>query len=357
MSLHIPRHRGGAAFPLALLLALAAACESEVAPPDDVFQEGEIVVDASSPINFAYLSLADGGSLLSPADPSTSTEWHMALRRFTVRLNGGVAGPGSVSGFNTRNNADLTAEEITALTSADGEAAFAAVTDADIPAASSFTEDVLVPDEGGAWFRFDPQVGNLVANPGAAWKVRESSGRGYAIFRVVDLEMEGRRPLGLTIEYRRHAPGGSLGDAETAEISFVRGPVHLGLDGGDQLAEADNCEWDLSASPELAIDVNASCQAGTFPMDATDDFTAIESAGDAPEYAGFLSAIAGAFPVTTGDAGGVFWYDIQENSRMWPTYNVFLVAAGDEVYKVQIFDYYSATGQSGFPAVRFQRLR
>ena len=42
---------------------------------------------------------------------------------------------------------------------------------------------------------------------------------------------------------------------------------------------------------------------------------------------------------------------------MWPTYNVFLVRAGEEVYKVQIFDYYGANGQSGFPSVRFRRLR
>jgi len=326
-------------------------------PPEEVFEEGEIVVDASSPINFAYLNLADGGSLVSPSDPGASTAWHMAFRRFTVRLNGGVAGPGAVAGFNIGNNADLMAEEVTALTAADGEAAFAVVADTDIPAASAFAEDVLVPDEGSTWFRFDPRAGNIVANPGAAWKVRESSGRGHSVFRVVDLRMDGRRPLGLTIEYRRHDPGGTLGSADTAVISFARGPVYLELAEGDQLRTGDGCGWDLSASPELVIDVNASCQTGTFPLDATDDFTALQRADDAPEYAGFLSAIAGAFPVTTGDATGVFWYDIQENSRMWPTYNVFLVRAGEEVYKVQIFDYYSATGQSGFASVRFQRLR
>ncbi len=347
------------AHPGALLAVFlcSQACESEVGPPEEVFEEGEIVVDASSPINFVYLNLADGGSLVSPSDPGASTDWHMAFRRYTVRLNGGVAGPGAVAGFNTGNNAHLSAEEVTALTAADGEAAFAAVTDADIPAASSFAEDLLVPDDGSTWFRFDPRVGNIVANPGAAWKVREGSGRGHAVFRVVDLRMDGRRPLGLTIEYRRHDPGGTLGSADTAVISFARGPVYLELAEGDQLQTGDGCGWDLSASPELVIEVNASCQTGTFPLDATDDFTALERADDAPEYAGFLSAIAGAFPVTTGDAAGVFWYDIQENSRMWPTYNVFLVRDGDEVYKVQIFDYYNATGQSGFPSVRFQRLR
>jgi len=65
----------------------------------------------------------------------------MAFRRFTVRLNGGVAGPGSVAGFNLGNHADLTDEEIAGLTAEEGHGAFRAVTDDDIPASSSFTED------------------------------------------------------------------------------------------------------------------------------------------------------------------------------------------------------------------------
>jgi len=341
-----------------LLLAslFLAGCESET-EPEEIFEEGVIVVDATSPVDLAYLSLANGGSLVSPRDPSTSTAWHMAFRRFTVRLNGGVAGPGTVSGFNLGNNADLAAEEIAELTSDDGVDAFRAVTEADMPASSSFTEDELMPDPGGTWFRFDPRSGTLVANPRVAWKVRESSGRGFAIFRVTDLEMDGRRPLGLTIEYRRHDPGADLGSARTATVSFARGPVYLELEDGGQQHDSAGCAWDLSASPELVIDVNAECRTGTFPLDAAEDFTQLERADDAPEYGGFLSAIAGAFPVTVGDAAGIFWYDIRENSRMWPTYNVFLVRAGEETYKVQIFDYYNDEGESGHQSVKFQRLR
>ena len=67
--------------------------------------------------------------------------------------------------------------------------------------------------------------------------------------------------------------------------------------------------------------------------------------------------ISGAFPSTVDDASGVFWYNIRENSRMWPTYNVFLVRVDDQVYKVQITNYYDAAGASGHPTVRFLRLR
>ncbi|MDE0473418.1 MAG: HmuY family protein, partial [Gammaproteobacteria bacterium] len=152
------------------LLALCLpACESEVAAPEEeVFEEGEITLDASSPVTFVYLNLADGVQL-TPSDPASSTDWHMAFRRFSVRLNGGVAGPGSVGGYNLENNAGAAGEQITAMTPEDGEAAFEAVTEADIPASSSFAEDGLAPDPGASWFRFDPQAGTLVANPGVAW--------------------------------------------------------------------------------------------------------------------------------------------------------------------------------------------
>ena len=117
------------------------------------------------------------------------------------------------------------------------------------------------------------------------------------------------------------------------------------------------CGWDLGLTPDLSIEVNADCGAGTFPLDVTDDFKTLPRADDAPEYGGFLSSISGAFPATVDDASGFFWYNIQENSRMWPTYNVFLVQADQQVYKVQITDYYDAGGNSGHPTLRYQRLR
>lgn len=343
----------------ALSAALAAlvlvACESEITEPPEVFEEGTIAIDASSPISFAYLNLADG-ELVTPSDPSTDANWHMAFRRFSIRLNGGVAGSGSVSGFNLGNNSNMSAEQVTALAEQDGETVFEAVSDADIPAPTSFMEEGLAPDPGASWFRFDFRTGLLVANPGAAWKVRESSGRGYAVFRVLRLEMEGQRPVGVTVEFRRHEPNGTLGALETVAGDLRRGPVFLSFADGPAINPA-GCGWDIGVIPDLSIQINADCGAGTFPLDATDGFTAIAQADDAPDYGGFLSAISGAFPVTVDDASGFFWYNIQENSRMWPTYNVFLVQADLQVYKVQVTGYYDATGNSGHPTLRYQRLR
>lgn len=339
-----------------LALVALAACESEVAaPPEETFEEGVLTIDASSPVSFAYVSLTGGGALPSPADPGGSTAWDMAFRRFSVRLNGGVAGPGSVSAVSLGNNAGLTADQVAALTPEDGEAAFAAITAADIPA-GGFVEDALAPETGPSWFRFDRQSGSIVANPGAAWKLREGSGRGYGVIRMVEIAMQGERPVGATIQFRRHDPGGSLGAPESLALDLTRGPVFVSLSNGI-VRDPAGCGWDVATSPEFTIQVNEACGAGTFPLDPTDDFTALARADDAPDYAGFLSTIAGAFPATVGDAQGAFWYSIRQNNRMWPTYNVYFVRVGAEVYKVQLFDYYNATGDSGHPSVRFQRLR
>lgn len=338
-----------------LLLVGVLACEDEATAPTDEFPEGTLMVDASSAVAFSYITLADGGSVVTPADPANSTDWDVAFRRFGVRLNGGVAGPGSVAGYNLGNNAALTSEEVVALDATDGEAAFEAVTADDIPAASAFEEDGIAPDPGGSWFRFDPQAGTLVANPGAAWKVQESGG-GFAVFRVSELVMAGQAPQSITLEYRHQDGGGDLGTAQTVQIDLTAGAGYAGFaDGG--LYDVSSCDWDVGVTPELAIEVNDACGAGTFPLDATDDFTALTVADDAPEYGGFLAALSGAFPATVDDASGAFWYNIEGNSRLWPTYNVFLVRVGQDTYKVQITDYYDATGASGFPTLRFQRLQ
>ncbi|NNM34440.1 MAG: hypothetical protein HKO53_15285 [Gemmatimonadetes bacterium] len=332
-----------------------AACEDDATAPSEEFDEGTVMVDASSPVTSAYVSLADGGSVVTPADPSSSTEWEIALRRFGVRLNGGVAGPGDVAGYGLANNAALTDVQVTALTEADGDAAFAAVTEADIPSASAFEVDGILPDPGASWFRFDGQAGTLVANPSAAWKVQES-GDGYAVFRVSELVMAGQVPSSITIEHRHQDMGASLGSISSTTLDLSAGPAYAALSDGS-LHDVGTCDWDIGVTPELSIEVNDGCGAGTFPLDAAEDFSALTDAGDAPEYGGFLAALSGAFPATVDDASGVFWYNIEGNNRLWPTFNVFLVRTGSAIYKVQVTSYYDATGQSGFPTIRFQQLQ
>jgi len=340
----------------AVLLAVlgATACEDEITGPGNDLVEGQVTLDASDPAAFTFFTFADGGSSIDVSDPQSSTEWAMAFRRFSAKLNGGVAGPGDVAGANLGNNAGATDTEVAALTMADADEAFEAVTEADIDGAT-FQEDGIVEDMSGPWFRFDPMAGTLVANSGAAWKLKEADG-GFAAFRISELVMAGNALESVTVEYRRHDAGGSLGSAQTVEVDVSMGPGSVDLESGTVVTPS-GCDWDLSVAPSFSIELNDGCDAGTFPLDASEDFTAITQADDAPEYGGFLSVISGAVPSTVDDAGGAFWYNIEGNNRLWPTFNVFLVRVGTDVYKVQIIDYYNDSGESGHPTVRFEQLR
>lgn len=360
-----PRSRVHLARRLALSLTLgafavlASACEDEATAPDpgDELVEGSATINASSPTDFVYVSL-ETGQEVSVTDPTASDEWDIAFRRFSAKLNGGVAGPGDVAGFNVANNAGATEAEVLAFTSDDAEDAFAAVTEADI-AGATFVEDGLIPDEGGSWFRAVSTPGGpptLVANPGAAWRVQEAENGGYAVFRIANLELAGNTPQSATVEYRRQDVGAVLGPVESVVVDYTMGPGYIDLSSGATVVP-DGCNWDMVLTPMFGIDFNGDCDAGTFPVDGTEDFTALTTADDAPEYAPFLSTISGAIPNTIDTPEGVFWYNLEENQRMWPTLNVFLVRDGDDVYKIQVTDYYSATGESGFPTVRFEQIR
>lgn len=352
---HVRLARSLRAQALVTALALtAAACESEVVGPDDEFMKGEIALDATNPAAFAYVTLADGGSAIAVADPLMSTDWHIGFRRFSAKLNGGVAGPGDVAAANLENNATASGSEVTAFTMADGDAAWDAVTAADIDGVT-FVEDGIIEDLSGPWFVFSPMAGTLAANSGAAWKTRDSAGD-FATFRVIDLVMAGNAPESLVVEFRRQPAGGTLGDAESVSVDLADGTGHIDLSTGT-VVDPSGCNWDISFSPQFTVVFNDSCAAGSFPLDAAEDFSVITAADDAPAYGGFLSVISGAIPSTVDDARGTLWYNIEGNNRLWPTFNVFLVRIGTSVYKVQLVDYYDATGASGHPRVRFEQLR
>lgn len=330
-----------------------AACEDEATAPEETLVEGQVTLDASSQMAFTYFSL-ESGQTVDVDDPFTDTEWDIAFRRFSAKLNGGVAGAGGVAGYNLANNATLSGDQVVALTAADGDEAFAAVSADDISSAS-FVQDGLVEDPGGSWFRFSPQAGTLVANSGAAWRVREADG-GFALFRVVELQLNGNIPVSATVEFRHQDAGTNLGAADSVTVDYSQGTNSIDFSTGTVVTPS-GCNWDVAFTPQFGIEFNAGCDAGSFPLDPSEDFNGLTTADDAPAYAGFLSAISGAIPNSVSGPEGIFWYNIEGNQRLWPTFNVFLVQKGSEVYKVQVTDYYSATGDSGFPTVRYEQLR
>lgn len=344
---------------VAALLATLTACESDSSGPPPVDEEGVVEIDASSSTDFTYFSLADG-EVVAVADPSASTDWDLALRRFEVRLNGGVSGPGDVAGVNLENNVNATPEQILAFTPENTQAEFDAVGEAAIPVSTGFVADGLEENPLG-WLSFGPT--GPVANPSAVWQVRTASGD-YAVFRATGLTMGGSDPqsaqlASVTLEWRAQPAGGTLGSVQTATLDLTSGNSAIDFAGGALVAPV-GCGWDLTAdAASFSLLVNDTCGTGTFPIDAVSSLDDVDDASDASEYAGFLAGRAGAVPFSSSldDPAGPFLYNLAGDNRLTPTYNIYLVQVGEAVYKIQLIGYYSATGSSGHPTIRYARIR
>lgn len=333
---------------LALLLP-AIACESDSSGPKTPDEPGVVELDASSNTAFTYFRLSDG-AVVAVTDPTASTDWDIAVRRFAVKLNGGVAGSKGVVGYNMANNEGATDEQVLGFTPENQLAAFQAVDAGDVPDASSFEEEGLGPDVS-TWFRFDPVSGGLVANPAAAWKLRRSGGATYGVIRVKRIVATSTALDSLTFEYRLQA-GATMGAAQEITIPAT-GNNAVDLSAGTANAGAAGCGWDVKATADFSISVNAACNVGTFPFDVSEDFTTIAAADNAPEYGGFFSLISGPVPNSTSDRSAPFLYNLAGDNRLSPTFTTYLVKVASRVYKLQLINYYSAGGASGHPTIRF----
>lgn len=350
----------GAALVLAAGAATVAGCEGESTGPNPPLnQVGVTEIDASSTSQFVYFDLA-GGTTVQVTDPATSSAWDIAVRRYEVRLNGGVAGPKGVTGYDLANNAAATAQQVLGFTPDNQLPAFAAVGEAQVPADGQFTPEGLTAEPLG-WLSFGPT--GPVANTRAAWKLRRTAGGGFALVHATGLTLGGSGPqdatlASVTLEWRYQPPGGSLGAKQQATLTLGSGNTALDLAAGTA-GPATGCEWDVGALADFSLTVNSACSGGTFPLDAAQDFDAPTRADDAPQYGAFLAGLSGPVPFSAAldDPRGPFLYDLAGDNRLSPTFNTYLVKVGSAVYKLQLTGYYSATGASGHPTLRYARIR
>lgn len=337
----------------ALLLAIVA-CEDELygnGPNNSEPAINEIVLDgpfdASSTTEFTHFSLATGAVVESTAD------WDIALRRFEVRLNGGVSGTKGVTGYGMDNNASATDAEILAFTVANTEAAFDAVREPEIPDDDEFVADRLVENTYG----YLNLGGAPTANAAAYWKVRTAAG-GFALMRVsaITLDPQTFALTGITVESRLQNDG-VLGAPQTLTASPGGAPVSISLTANTTVTPS-GCNWDVQVNPQsFDMTVNAACNAGTFPGASAPTFANATAAGDAPEYAGYLAAMTGPIPNSFTSPSAPFSYNLEGTNRLHPTFNIYLIKTGARVYKLQIVNYYGSAGESAHPTIRYARIR
>jgi hypothetical protein len=150
--------RGSGTAVLAVISALLIGCDESPTEPTES-AVSTLTVNASDAEAWAFVALSETPTLISVADPSSSTSWDLGFRASEVRVNGGAGGPGEVATYCVCQNAGGTLADYKAMTPATELADFEAVTAADIPAAGEWdtgtTENGIFGTE--SYYSYDPQ--------------------------------------------------------------------------------------------------------------------------------------------------------------------------------------------------------
>jgi hypothetical protein len=341
----MPRPRRGlrAVLPCLAFLLVSACNSDEIdAPPEPT--EGTLTVDASA--GWAFASITDE-SLVSVSDPATSSAWDIGFNATRVMLNGGAAGPGGVLGYCVCQNAGATDAEIIAMTAAGELADFDAVTEADIPAEASFEAEVLQTAIDG-WY--SGSGASAVAEADRSWLLRLQDGQSYAKLRVTSLAGPTDAHAGqVTIEYAVQPTAEAAFEATQTVTLDASSLVSLDLNTGSTAPAAG--EWDLSLEGfTLRLNSGVSGPGATGATPSPDPFAAVTTAAvDSRAYQS--DGFAGVF-------GSHPWYkyNLTGENIIHPTFDVYLVKRGSDVYKVQLTDYYSSAGAPRNISFRYTKL-
>jgi hypothetical protein len=180
-------------FAAAALLAGVACSNESTTEPAPTPTTATIVVDASTAT--AYVSLGETATLVTPADPATSTAWDVSFNATAVTLNSAAG----VTAYCFCANEALTGDQVMALTATNQLATFEAKTSADIPAATAFTADAFTAHK---WYRY-----NITGTDNQIWPVFNTYfvKRGTAVFKlqVTNYYNAAAAPRHLTIRYAR----------------------------------------------------------------------------------------------------------------------------------------------------------
>jgi len=380
---------------LTVILAALSGCGGQTppdtnAPPPGNLQTGDTTslqiaataggygATPGDPANkYTYVNLDSGQVMdLADADAPRNGAWHIAFKRTSIKLNGGVSGPGAVAGAVADAQDDfydaLTGEPDTAAfinaSAASELPAFEAVTSSD---GLSFTEDRFVPYIKGdgsdaGWWLYSGAPGYTVsANPDQWWLVRSAGGDSYAKFHVTGIVQSSRD---ITLELFVQ-PAGADAFATTA----TSWSAAIGAEGGSRCFDIDttagvDCvtaatDWDIRVEVAgrawniwINGGVSGSGLGGAFgPFDsatAADYLSGTTSPGgtDISRMYGQDSA-GGTF--SKDQANTWYAYGLQGNSKLWPNYRVYALDTGTGFYKLQILSYYDQAGVSGNYTLRY----
>ncbi len=332
---------------------------------------------ADDPANkYTYFNLATKAVVeLSDAEAATSSDWHIAFKRTSIKLNGGVAGPGSVTGvlaaaqddfYDVKGDPDnsvfLNASATSELATLNGVTSInglALVEDRNIP---------YIKGDGssdGWWLYAGPPTHVVSANADLWWLIKSATADSYAKFNVTHIVQTTRDiTLDLFIQGTADSEFSSTATAWTAAIGAAGGSRCFDIDSVAQVdCSTAATDWDIKVEVVAQSwniwtngGVSGSGSGGAFGSFETTDIVNYVS-GTVNTSGTDISAMYG-----QDSAGGVFkdnsWYayNLEANSKLWPNYRVYIIDTGSVQYKLQMLSFYDAAGTSGMLKFRYQNL-
>ncbi len=333
---------------------------------------GAAVDDAVN--KYTYFDLDTGEVVsLTDAESKANSEWDVAFKRTNLKLNGGVSGPGSVTGgvadaqddfYDAAGDADNSV--FLNATSASELEAFDAVVDfADLKLKSDRNIPYVMGDgtDAGWWLYAGPPTHAVTANPDQWWLVRSAGADSYAKFHVTDIVQASRDiSLEMFIQGTSDSAFSDTATTWTAAIGAAGGSKCFDIDSAAEADCAQN-DWDIKvevAGSSWNIWTNGGVSGdglggafGSFDNEKITDYgsgTVNASGTDISKMYGRDSA-GGTFKDNTWYA-----YSLQKNNKLWPNYRVFAIDTGTTKYKMQILSFYDDAGASGMIKFRYEAL-
>lgn len=366
--------------------ALLAGCGGASTTQDAEPQEknySERQLDASDNTDYVYLNLDTNTELsLTAEQAASSTDWHVAFRRFSVQLNGGASGPGAVAGAIADAQTDFYDAGgdplVSVFTNATPESELSAF-EATLAAPGSWTTDSVVTQlrgtssTDGGWYLYNPMNGVMSANTENGWLIRSGEGNSYARMRAQELTFATRSGNGVEsfeFAFDVQVPGTDqlTGSATfSGSIPPAGGEVCFDFDADANVA-CSGTLWDVKIAffgRDFYLRSNggvsgegAGAVFGPFEWDELSAWTSatIEPSGSSVVARYQEDVTSGIF-----DESSWYAYNLTGAHRLWPNYAVYLIdtnQADDAApqYALQITGYYDATGASGYPRLRWRRI-
>lgn len=328
-----------------------------------------LTVNAASYTDWVYVSLTEG-AVISVAAPETSTDWHLALRRSAIKINGGDSGSGQVAVALADAQAEFYNEDGSAnanlIMNADADIEAQALLTAYDTAALSYVQDSNEPALTD-WYQYNFQTHQISADTSVGYLIRHADGATYSKLFIDEASY-----TSMTVRYSTQAADTvQFADGEqTFSASFTDGETLLCLDFDS--AQAVSCN---SASWELQYEVNLSTRAinlwtnggvygsGNGAVFGAIDATALAAYTSATDSNGHSIASYYSQDSSTGLFAEESWYayNLAGGHKLWPNFRTYLVdtdSSDDNAaqFTLQISNYYSL-GASGSPELRFVPLQ